>query len=224
MYKILIVEDDKNLCSNIADGLLKWGFEPVCVEDFENVSVEFTKLNPHLVIMDINLPYFDGFYWCKKIRDISKVPVIFLSSRDSSMDIVMAINMGGDDYVTKPFSIEVLIAKIQALLRRSYSYGQGEIQIIECKGDILNLNDGTLIYQDKVIELTKNEFKILQILMKNQGEIVSRESIMRGLWESEYYINDNTLTVNINRLRSKLEEIGLPNYIITKRSQGYLIP
>ena len=224
MYKILIVEDDKNLCSNIADGLLKWGFEPVCVEDFENVSVEFTKLNPHLVIMDINLPYFDGFYWCKKIRDISKVPVIFLSSRDSSMDIVMAINMGGDDYVTKPFSIEVLIAKIQALLRRSYSYGQGEIQIIECKGAILNLNDGILIYQDKVIELTKNEFKILQILMKNQGEIVSRESIMRGLWESEYYINDNTLTVNINRLRSKLEEIGLPNYIITKRSQGYLIP
>jgi len=197
MYKILIVEDDKNLCSNIADGLLKWGFEPVCVEDFENVSVEFTKLNPHLVIMDINLPYFDGFYWCKKIRDISKVPVIFLSSRDSSMDIVMAINMGGDDYVTKPFSIEVLIAKIQALLRRSYSYGQGEIQIIECKGAILNLNDGILIYQDKVIELTKNEFKILQILMKNQGEIVSRESIMRGLWESEYYINDNTLTVNI---------------------------
>ena len=224
MYKILIVEDDKNLCSNIADGLLKWGFEPVCVEDFENVVVEFTKLNPHIVIMDINLPYFDGFYWCKKIRDISKVPVIFLSSRDSSMDIVMAINMGGDDYVTKPFSIEVLIAKIQALLRRSYSYGQGEIQIIECKGAILNLNDGTLIYQDKVIELTKNEFKIRQILMKNQGEIVSRESIMRVLWESEYYINDNTLTVNINRLRSKLEEIGLPNYIITKRSQGYLIP
>src|SRR5690606_21005806 len=208
----------------IADGLLKWGFEPVCVEDFENVSVEFTKLNPHLVIMDINLPYFDGLYWCKKIRDISKVPIIFLSSRDSNMDIVMAVNMGGDDFVTKPFYMDILLAKIQALLRRAYSYGSDDRQIIECDGAILNINDGTLTYNDKDIELTRNEFKILQLLMKNKGKIVTRDRIMRVLWESEYFISENTLTVNVNRLRKRLEELGLKDFIVTKKSQGYMIP
>jgi len=191
MYKILIVEDDKALCNNIKEGISKWNFEGIAVQNFEDILKEFAKHNPHLVIMDINLPYFDGFYWCKKIRDISNVPVIFLSSRDSNMDIVMAVNMGGDDYVTKPFSMDVLLAK------RAYSYGQFDGQIIECNGAILNTNDGTLTYNGKNIELTKNEFKILQLLMRNKGKIVSRDKIMRVLWESEYFISENTLTVNV---------------------------
>jgi DNA-binding response OmpR family regulator len=223
MYKIFIVEDDNVLCNNIGEGIAKWGFSVVSIESFENVLEEFAKHNPHLVIMDINLPCFDGFYWCRKIRDISKVPIIFLSSRDSNMDIVMAVNMGGDDYVTKPFSMDILLAKIQALLRRTYSYGQEEGQIIECNGAILNINDGTLTYNDKSMELTRNEFKILQLLMKNQGKIVARDRIMRALWESEYFISENTLTVNINRLRKRLEDVGLENFILTKKSQGYMI-
>ena len=223
MYKIFIVEDDKVLCNNIEEGIAKWGFSVVSIENFENVLEEFAKHNPHLVIMDINLPCFDGFYWCKKIRDISKVPIIFLSSRDSNMDIVMAVNMGGDDYVTKPFSMDILLAKIQALLRRTYSYGQEEGQIIECNGAILNINDGTLTYNDKSMELTRNEFKILQLLMRNQGKIVARDRIMRALWESEYFISENTLTVNINRLRKSIEDIGLEDFILTKKSQGYMI-
>ena len=223
MYKIFIVEDDKVLCNNIEEGIAKWGFSVVSIENFENVLEEFAKHNPHLVIMDINLPCFDGFYWCKKIRDISKVPIIFLSSRDSNMDIVMAVNMGGDDYVTKPFSMDILLAKIQALLRRTYAYGQEEGQIIECNGAILNINDGTLTYNDKSMELTRNEFKILQLLMRNQGKIVARDRIMRALWESEYFISENTLTVNINRLRKSIEDIGLEDFILTKKSQGYMI-
>ena len=223
MYKIFIVEDDNVLCNNIGEGIAKWGFSVVSIENFENVLEEFAKHNPHLVIMDINLPCFDGFYWCKKIRDISKVPIIFLSSRDSNMDIVMAVNMGGDDYVTKPFSMDILLAKIQALLRRTYSYGQEEGQIIECNGAILNINDGTLTYNDKSMELTRNEFKILQLLMRNQGKIVARDRIMRALWESEYFISENTLTVNINRLRKSIEDIGLEDFILTKKSQGYMI-
>ncbi|QQY79651.1 response regulator transcription factor [Keratinibaculum paraultunense] len=224
MYKILIVEDNKVLCNNIEEGIIKWGFDVISIENFENVLEECAKHNPHLVIMDINLPYFDGFYWCKKIRDISKVPIIFLSSRDSNMDIVMAVNMGGDDFVTKPFSMDILLAKIQALLRRAYSYGSDDRQIIECDGAILNINDGTLTYNDKDIELTRNEFKILQLLMKNKGKIVTRDRIMRVLWESEYFISENTLTVNVNRLRKRLEELGLKDFIVTKKSQGYMIP
>lgn len=223
MYKIFIVEDDNVLCNNIGEGIAKWGFSVVSIESFENVLEEFAKHNPHLVIMDINLPCFDGFYWCRKIRDISKVPIIFLSSRDSNMDIVMAVNMGGDDYVTKPFSMDILLAKIQALLRRTYAYGQEEGQIIECNGAILNINDGTLTYNDKSMELTRNEFKILQLLMRNQGKIVARDRIMRALWESEYFISENTLTVNINRLRKSIEDIGLEDFILTKKSQGYMI-
>jgi DNA-binding response OmpR family regulator len=224
MYKIFIAEDDKTLCNNIGEGVAKWGFNVVSIENFENVLEEFAKHNPHLVIMDINLPYFDGFYWCKKIRNISKVPIIFLSSRDSNMDIVMAVNMGGDDYVTKPFSMDILLAKIQALLRRTYSYDQGKGQLLECDGVILNINSGTLVYNDKTIELTRNEFKILHLLMRNKGKIVARDKIMRILWESEYFISENTLTVNVNRLRKRLEDVGLEEFIITKKSQGYMIP
>jgi len=224
MYKILIVEDDDALCSKVKDRILKWGYHTASIENFENILEEFAKYNPHLVIMDINLPYFDGFYWCGKIRAISKVPIIFLSSRDNNMDIVMAVNMGGDDFVAKPFSMDVLLAKIQALIRRTYSYGENEGQIIECEGAILNINDGTMIYNNEKVELTKNEFRILYLLMKNKGKIISRSRIMRVLWENEYFISENTLTVNVNRLRKKLEDIGLKNFIITKKSQGYMIP
>lgn len=224
MYKILIIEDDKALCKNIKEGISKWGFEPVSIENFKNILEEFAEYNPHLIVMDINLPYFDGFYWCKKIRKISKVPIIFLSSRNSNMDIIMAVNMGGDDFVTKPFSMDILLAKIQAILRRTYSYGENEGNIIECNKAILNISDGTLTYDDESIELTKNEFKILHLLMKNKGKIISRDRIMRVLWESEYFISENTLTVNVNRLRKRLEEVGLKDFIITKKSQGYMIP
>ncbi|WP_416198639.1 MAG: DNA-binding response regulator, OmpR family, contains REC and winged-helix (WHTH) domain [Sporanaerobacter sp.] len=224
MYKILIVEDDKILCDNIKQGISKWGYDAFSIENFENVLEEFAKYNPHLVIMDINLPSFDGFYWCQKIRSMSKVPIIFLSSRDSNMDIIMAVNLGGDDFVTKPFSMDILLAKIQAVIRRTYSYGENEGSIIECHGAILSINDGTLVYEEEKIELTKNEFKILQLLMKNKGKIISRDRIMRVLWESEYFISENTLTVNVNRLRKRLEDVGLKDFIVTKKSQGYMIP
>ncbi len=224
MYKILIVEDDIALCNNIREGISKWNFEGVIVENFYDILQEFAKHNPHLVIMDINLPYYDGFYWCGKIRDISKVPIIFLSSRDTNMDIVMAVSMGGDDYVTKPFSMDILLAKIQALIRRTYTYGQEDFQLIECDGAILDLKDGTITYNGEKLELTKNEFKILQLLMRNKGKVVPRDKIMRVLWESEYFISENTLTVNVNRLRKKLEDIGLKDFIVTKKSQGYMIP
>jgi len=224
MHKVLIVEDDQALCDNLKDAIARWNFEVAAVQDFADILQDFARFNPHLVIMDINLPYYDGFYWCKRIRDISKVPIIFLSSRDSNMDIVMAVNMGGDDYVTKPFSMDILLAKIQALIRRTYAYGQNDGQIIECGGAVLNVNDGSLYYKEQKAELTKNEFKIMQLLMRNQGKIVTRDKIMRALWESEYFISENTLTVNVNRLRSKLEDIGLNDFIVTKKSQGYMIP
>lgn len=223
VYRILIVEDDKALCRNIEEGISKWDFDTASIENFENVLEEFAKYDPHLVVMDINLPCFDGFYWCRKIRDISKVPIIFLSSRNSNMDIIMAVNMGGDDFVTKPFSIDILLAKIQAILRRTYAYGEDRSQLVECDGAILNISDGTLTYDRETVELTRNEFKILQLLMKNKGKIISRDRIMRVLWESEYFISENTLTVNINRLRKKLGDIGLKDFIVTRRSQGYMI-
>lgn len=223
MYKIMVVEDDSHLCKEMADGLSRWNFDPIIPKSYDNLLKEFSKESPHLVIMDINLPQFDGFFWCKKIRELSKVPIIFLSSRDTNMDIVMAINMGGDDYITKPFSLDILIAKTNALLRRTYSYGHESHEVIECKNAILNLHDNTLLYNDTKTDLTKNEFKILLLLMKNQGKIVSREKIMRSLWADESFIDDNTLTVNVNRLRAKLKDVGLDDFIATKKGQGYII-
>lgn len=223
MYKIMVVEDDQNLCVQIVEALSRWGFNPVIVENFENILQEYVNNKPHLVIMDINLPYFDGFHWCKEIREISKIPIIFLSSRDSSMDIVMAVNMGGDDFITKPFSLDILIAKINALLRRTYSYKEKNNEIIEYRGVILNLKDSSLHCNDKKLELTKNELKILILLMNNSEKIMSRDKIMKALWDDDTFINDNTLTVNINRLRNKLTEIGLEDFITTKKGQGYVI-
>lgn len=219
----MIIEDNKSLGDEIQYGLYKWGFETIIVDNFENVLQDFVSNNPHLIILDINLPCFDGFYWCNRIRELSKVPIIFLSSRDTKMDILMAVNMGGDDYITKPFSMDILIAKINALLRRTYSYGESVNDVIECDGAILNICDSTLFYNEKKIELTRNEMKILLLLMKNRGRIISRERIMRALWEDDNFVNDNTLTVNVNRLRSKLEDVGLIDFIATKKGQGYII-
>jgi DNA-binding response OmpR family regulator len=219
----MIVEDEEKIRNIIKASLEKWGFQVYATDNFNDIFGEFSKENPHLIIMDINLPVCDGFYWCSKIREISKVPVLFLSSRSTNMDIVMAINMGGDDYLTKPFSMEVLTAKINALLRRTYSYVETTMETLDYKGIVLSLKDNTLYHEDKKLELTKNEFKILYILIKKQESIVSREKLMQELWEDENFIDDNTLTVNINRLRKKLKEFGLEDFIKTVKNQGYIV-
>lgn len=221
--KIMIVEDEPIIRDMIGESMRKWGYETIILDDFSQVLEIFLKENPHLVLMDINLPVYDGFYWCNKIRDISKVPIIFISSRNTPMDMVMSINMGGDDFIQKPFYEEVLITKIKALLRRTYSYTETVATIIEHDGIMLNLNNGDVFYGDKKAELTKNEFKILNILMQNKGTVVSREKIMRSLWEDESFVDDNTLTVNITRIRKKLAELGKENYIATMKGEGYII-
>ncbi|MCD2348758.1 response regulator transcription factor [Clostridium guangxiense] len=223
MYKIMIVEDEEKIRGILKKSLKKWSFEIYAVEDFNSTFEEFVKVEPQLVLMDVNLPVCDGFYWCSKIRSISKIPIVFLSSRNSNMDIVMAVNMGGDDYITKPFSIEVLVAKINALLRRTYSYSETSLDMLEFKNVVISLKNNTVYYNDENIELTKNEFKIFYVLVKNHDNIVSREDIMQELWQDENFIDDNTLTVNINRLRKKLKEIGLVDFIKTIKNQGYVI-
>ncbi|WP_125152156.1 response regulator transcription factor [Clostridium rectalis] len=224
MFKIMIVEDDFKIREIILENIKKWGYDGMYIEDFNKTFDSFVKYQPHLVLMDVNLPSFDGFYWCNKIREVSKVPIIFISSRNTNMDIIMSVNMGGDDFIQKPFSLDVLMAKVNALLRRTYSYSNVDSNIIQHKGVVLNLKDNNLIYKDIKIELTKNEYKIVYILMKNNGSIVSRDKIMRSLWEDESFVDDNTLTVNINRLRKKLDDVNLKNFIKTKKGQGYIIP
>lgn len=222
MYRILIVEDDLTIAQTIKRHLEKWDYEVKCVEEFKNVQEEFIAFDPQLVLMDILLPFYNGFHWCTQIRKISKTPIVFLSSASDNMNIVMAMNMGGDDFIEKPFDLNVLTAKIQALLRRTYSF-QGQMNVLEYKGVILNLNDAAVTYEGKSLELTKNDFKILQILMENVGKIVRRDRIMERLWESDEFIDDNTLTVNMTRLRRKLEDIGLVDFIVTRKGIGYLI-
>jgi DNA-binding response OmpR family regulator len=222
MYQILIVEDDKTIESNLIEGLSKWGFQANGIEDLSNVVTEFTNINPHIVLMDISLPFYNGYYWCGEIRKISKVPIIFVSSNSDNMDIVMAINMGGDDFITKPFSMEIVVAKVQALLRRAYDY-RPETNNVEHKGAVLNLKEASLYYNKVKIDLTKNEFRILQILMENKNEVVSRDKIMKKLWDNDSFIDDNTLTVNLNRLRKKLETNNLKDFIVTKKGLGYII-
>ena len=219
----MIVEDDQKMRQIILESIVIWGFEGCYAQNFNNVFDEFVKYDPDLVLMDINLTAYDGFYWCGKIREISKVPIIFISSRNTNMDIIMAVNMGGDDFIQKPFSLEVLMAKINALLRRTYNYANTISNVIEHNGVVLDLRESSVRFQDRKLELTKNEFKILHILMKDKGKIVSRDEIMRALWEDESFVDDNTLTVNINRLRKKLEDLGLSEFIQTKKGQGYII-
>jgi len=221
--KIMIIEDEPTIRDMIGESIRKWGYETIILDEFSQVLEVFLKENPHLVLMDINLPVYDGFYWCNKIRDVSKVPIIFISSRNTPMDMVMAMNMGGDDFIQKPFYEEVLIAKIKALLRRTYSYTETISTVIEHNGIMLNLNSGDVFYGEKKAELTKNEFKILNILMQNKESVVSREKIMRSLWEDESFVDDNTLTVNIARIRKKLAELGKENYITTMKGEGYII-
>ena len=220
MHKILLVEDDEVIRQQVKKMLEQWGYEVVLVEDFMEVLSIFVKVEPHLVLMDIGLPLFNGYHWCQEIRKVSKVPIMFLSSRDQAMDIVMAINMGGDDFVTKPFDQNVLLAKIQGLLRRSYEFGKDQ-SLLEYMGVILNLKAMDLVYQGEVVSLTKNEFQILQVLFERSGNIVSREDLMKELWNSDFFIDDNTLSVNVARLRKKLEAVGLKDFIETKKGVGY---
>lgn len=224
MYKIMIIEDDAKISCIISEQLTKWKFDAYEASDFENLDKQFLSIKPHLVLLDINLPVYDGFYWCGKFRQLSNVPIIFISSRDQNMDIVMAMNMGGDDFIQKPFSLEVLMAKMNAILRRTYTYQQEAHDFLEHKGLILNISKGTIAYRETEMDLTKNEFQILYLLLKKRETIISRDELMQALWESENFIDDNTLTVNIARLRRKLEELGLPQYIETKKRQGYIIP
>ena len=220
MHKILLVEDDEVIRQQVKKMLEQWEYEVVLVEDFMEVLSLFVKEEPHLVLMDIGLPLFNGYHWCQEIRKVSKVPIMFLSSRDQAMDIVMAINMGGDDFVTKPFDQNVLLAKIQGLLRRSYEFGKDQ-SLLEYMGVILNLKAMDLVYQGEVVSLTKNEFQILQVLFERSGNIVSREDLMKELWNSDFFIDDNTLSVNVARLRKKLEAVGLKDFIETKKGVGY---
>ena len=223
MYKILIVEDDLAMAQAIQKEMKMWGNEAEYVQDFQNVLTVFTDYDPHLVLMDITLPFYNGYHWCSEIRKISGVPVMFISSAADNMNIIMAVNMGGDDFVAKPFDLSVLTAKVQALLRRTYDLA-GKIPVLEHRGAILNLYDTTLTYEGKKIDLTKNEFRILQTLMENKGRLVSRDTLMTKLWETDDYIEENTLTVNIARLRKKLDKAGLADFITTKVGEGYLIP
>ena len=222
VYKIFMVEDDLVIAKAIRAHLQSWGCEAQCAADFQNVLGNFAAFDPQLVLLDISLPFYNGYHWCGEIRKISKVPVIFISSASDNMNIVMAMNMGGDDFIEKPFDLNVLTAKIQALLRRSYSF-QGNVNVIEHQGLLLNLSDATVLYEGEKIDLTKNEYRILQCLMERAGKIVSREDIITKLWEDDSFIDDNTLTVNMTRLRKKLDKAGLSDLILTKKGIGYLL-
>ncbi len=222
MYKIFMVEDDAIIGKTVKNHLEGWDFAVTLVEDFSNVTQEFLTCDPQLVLMDIKLPAYNGYHWCQEIRKVSKVPIIFLSSAADNMNIVMAVNMGGDDFIAKPFDLDVLTVKIQALIRRSYDFA-GTSDVLEHQGAMLNLTDGTLLYQENKLELTRNELKILQTLMDNKGKIVTRDALMTKIWESDDYIDENTLSVNVNRLRKKLAEIGLEDFIMTKKGMGYRI-
>lgn len=222
MYKLLLVEDDEAISNAISQHLKNWGYEVTAVRDFANVTNEFNKVNPHIVLLDIMLPFYDGYYWCKEIRKISNVPVVFISSASDNMNIVMAVNMGGDDFIAKPFDLSVLLAKVQAILRRTYDMAGG-IAVLEHKGVTLNLNGFTISYKDKITELTKNEFRILETLFTNKGKVVSRDTLMTKLWQDGNYVEENTLTVNVTRLRKKLDDLGATDFIKTKVGCGYII-
>lgn len=222
MYKILIVEDDMVIAKTIKSHLESWGYEVKYITDFKNVMQTFVSYDPQLVLLDISLPYINGYTICNEIRKLSKVPIVFISSASDNMNIVMAINMGGDDFIAKPFDLTILTSKIQALLRRTYNF-TGQSQLLEHRGAILNISDGTLNYKGEKIELTKNDQKILHILLENKGKTVSRDALMTRLWQTDSFIDDNTLSVNVNRLRKKLEIIGLQDFIKTKKGIGYLV-
>ena len=222
IYKIFLVEDDPTIVSVLDRQLAQWDYLVHSVEAFDAVMEEFTAFEPHLVLLDVSLPFYDGYYWCEKIRRVSKVPILFISSATDEMNLVMAVNMGADDFVSKPFQMKVILAKIQALLRRTYSSGM-DPSILTHKGVTLNLNSALLSYDTQTLELSRNELKILQVLLENKGTVVTRESLMQELWQTDSFVDDNTLTVNIARLRKHLEEAGLTGFITTKKGLGYLV-
>ena len=222
MYKIYLVEDDGGISSEIKRQAQTWGYQVKVAEDFKNITAEFTAFEPHIVLMDISLPFYNGYYWCQEIRKLSKTPIIFVSSASDNMNIVMAMNMGGDDFIAKPFDQSVLMAKIQALLRRTYAFA-ASVPVLEHRGALLNTGDATLTYGEEKIPLTKNEYRILLCLMENRGTVVSREKLMERLWETDCFVDDNTLTVNVNRLRKKLDGVGLTDFIVTRFGVGYLV-
>lgn len=224
MPKIMIVEDEATIRELLAEELQKWNFETIGTTNFNQVLEDFQREDPQLVLLDINLPVFDGYYWCQKIRETSKVPIIFISSRNTNMDMIMAMNMGADDFVTKPFQLDVLIAKINALLRRSYNYSEAGSELLSHNGITLNVDNGSMEIKGETIDLSKNEYRLLYILVKKHGKILTREKLLRALWEDERFVDDNTLTVNINRLRKKIEQAGIEGYIETKVGQGYIVP
>lgn len=221
-YRILIVEDDRSIAEAIAAHMAQWGLQAECVSDFRHIMEDFTRIQPHLVLMDISLPFMNGYHWCAEIRKVSSVPVIFISSASDNMNIIMAMNMGGDDFIAKPFDSGVLIAKVQALLRRTYDY-VASAPVLEHRGAMLNTGDGTLTFDGQKIELTKNEYRILLTLMQNKGSVVSREKLMEALWQTDAFVDENTLTVNVGRLRKKLDVVGLTDFIATKFGVGYSV-
>ena len=222
MYRVLIVEDDRGIAESVRDAAAAWGFDARCAENFRDVAGEFAAFAPHLVLMDIGLPFFDGYYWCREIRRTSSVPIIFLSSASDNMNIVMAMNMGGDDFIAKPFDLSVLIAKMQALLRRAYDFAPSAPEP-EHRGAKLDTGAQALMYGGEKIPLSKNEYRILFSLMEAGGKVVSREKLMEKLWETDSFVDENTLTVNVNRLRKKLDAAGLSGFIATKFGVGYQV-
>ncbi|WP_336774961.1 response regulator transcription factor [Paenibacillus sp. MMO-58] len=222
MFRIMIIEDDEKIGRIVADALRKWQYEVIELTSFDNVLGEFAAAQPHLVLLDVNLPVFDGFYWCQQIRMASKVPIIFSSSRNQNMDVIMAINMGGDDFVQKPFDLGVLVAKVSALLRRNYTYQDDNLQMSH-RQLVFHLSNSSVQNGDQTAELSRNEFIILQTMMRSIGKIVSRDDLMQVLWNDEQFIDDNTLTVNVNRLRRKITMLGLEDFIATRKGMGYII-
>ena len=222
MYKMLIVEDDPMIADEVAAQIAPWGIEAKKADDLRNVMQVFAKFQPHIVLLDISLPFFNGYHWCEQIRAVSKVPVIFISSASDNMNIVMAMNLGADDFVSKPFDMNVLTAKVRALLRRTYDFG-ASVPLLEHKGAILNTGDGSLSVNGEKVSLSKNEYRILLCLMENKGKTVSRGKLMERLWQTDQFIDENTLTVNVNRLRKKLDAAGLADFIETKFGVGYIV-
>lgn len=222
MYRIFIVEDDPIIAKTLGEYLQRWNFQVALAEDFSQVLAEFGRFDPHLVLLDISLPFYNGYYWCGEIRKISKVPILFLSSASDKLNQVMAMNLGGDDFVAKPFDLEMLLAKIQALLRRSYDFS-GQTGWLSWQGLLFSPGEGIITQGERREELTKNENRILQVLLENRGQTVSRQTLMNRLWESDAFVDENTLTVNVARLRKKLESLGAKGMIKTKKGEGYLV-
>ena len=222
MYRLLIIEDDKGIAEAIKTQAEMWGMQAHVITNFRNVMAEFAKVDPHIVLLDIGLPFFNGYHWCGEIRKVSKVPIIFISSASDNMNMIMAMNMGADDFIAKPFDQSLLIAKLQALLRRTYDFS-ASVPVLEHRGALLHTGEQSLMYGEEKISLSKNEYRILFVLMENKGRVVSREKLMEQLWETDCFVDENTLSVNVNRLRKRLEAAGLSDFIKTKFGVGYLI-